>query len=169
MTESNPTRAGLLYPEREVLGAFADAAALRYDPAPRGLASAREAVSQYYADRGRDAPVSSILLTASTSEAYAYLFKLLTNPGDEVLVPRPSYPLFELLGAMESVNVKQYPLRYDGAWHIDFESLERAASERTRAVIVVSPNNPTGSFLKAEETRQVGRIRGPARRGDSCR
>jgi alanine-synthesizing transaminase len=165
LTGSNPTVAGFNYPDHEILSAFADSAALRYDPAPRGLPAAREAVSRYYAERGRDIPASRILLTASTSEAYAYLFKLLTNPGDEVLVPRPSYPLFEFLAAMESVAVNQYALRYDGAWHVDFDSLERAASERTRAVIVVNPNNPTGSFLKPEEARRLDEF--AARRGIS--
>jgi alanine-synthesizing transaminase len=163
LTGSNPTVAGFHYPEEEILGALADRAALRYDPAPRGLLAAREAVSRYYAERGREVPASRILLTASTSEAYAYLFKLLTNPADEVLVPRPSYPLFEFLATLESVVVKQYALRYDGAWHIDFDSLERAASERTRAAIVVNPNNPTGSFLKSAEAGRLGEF--AARRG----
>ena len=108
---------------------------LRYDPSPRGLLPAREAVARYYAERGREVAPSQILLTASTSEAYAYLFKLLTDPGDEILTPRPSYPLFEFLAALESVEVRQYPLRYDGAWHIDFAALERcdyAAHTRDR-------------------------------------
>ena len=153
LTESNPTRAGLVYPQSEILQALADPSALLYDPSPRGLLSAREAVSRYYTQHGIDAPASRIILTASTSEAYAYLFKLLTNPGDEVLVPRPSYPLFEFLASMESVIVKQYPLRYDGMWHIDYDSLERAVTPRTRAIVIVNPNNPTGSFLKREEAR----------------
>jgi alanine-synthesizing transaminase len=153
LTESNPTRAGFLYPQAEILDALADPAALLYDPTPQGLLSAREAVALYYAQRGIRAPASRILLTASTSEAYAYLFKLLTNPGDEVLVPRPSYPLFEFLATMESVAVRQYALRYDGAWHLDFDSLDSSITPRTRAVIVVNPNNPTGSFLKREEAR----------------
>lgn len=155
LTGSNPTRAGFIYPEREILDAFSDSAALRYEPSPRGLLSAREAVSRYYAQCGRDVPASRIVLTASTSEAYAYLFKLLADPGGEVLVPRPSYPLFEFLARMESVCVKQYSLRYDGAWHIDFDSLARAVSERTRALVVVNPNNPTGSFVKPGEARQL--------------
>ena len=119
------------------------------------MESAREAVAGYYAERGVEVPASRILLTASTSEAYSYLFKLLADPGDEVLVPRPSYPLFEFLAGLESVVVKQYPLRYDGVWHVDFEELERAASARTRAVVVVNPNNPTGSFLKREELARL--------------
>lgn len=151
LTESNPTRAGFEYPGDEILSAVADARSLRYDPSPRGLDSAREAVSAYYAERGVSADPSRILLTASTSEAYAYLFKLLADPGDEILVPRPSYPLFEFLAALESVQIRQYPLRYDGAWHVDFEALEHVAGARARAVVVVNPNNPTGSFLKREE------------------
>ena len=163
LTESNPTRAGFAYPAREILEALSDPASLRYDPSPRGLLPAREAVSRYYAERGAKVPASRIVLTASTSEAYAYLFKLLTNPGDEVLVPRPSYPLFEFLAAMESVAVKQYSLRYDGAWCIDFDSLELAVTDRTRAVVVVNPNNPTGSFVKRNEAQRLAEF--AARRG----
>ncbi len=147
LTESNPTRAGFKYPAEAILGGLADAHSIEYDPQPRGLLAAREAVSRYY----REVPPSRILLTASTSEAYAYLFKLLCDPGDEILSPRPSYPLFEFLAGLESVQVKQYPLRYDGAWHIDFDALRQAITPRTRAVVVVNPNNPTGSFLKREE------------------
>ena len=154
LTESNPTRAGITYP-REIADALADERALRYDPSPRGLASAREAVAKYYAQRGREVSPDQILLTASTSEAYAYLFKLLADPGDEILTPRPSYPLFEFLAGLESVQVKQYPLRYDGAWHVDFAALENMIGPRTRATVVVNPNNPTGSFLKPEECERL--------------
>src|SRR6185503_3462901 len=132
LTESNPTHAGLNYPGRELLEALADSRSLVYEPDPRGLLAAREAVSDYYAERGVDVPASRILLTASTSEAYSYLFKLLADPGDEILVPRPSYPLFDYLAAMESVRVIQYPLRYDGVWHIDFDGLAGAITPRTR-------------------------------------
>ena len=155
LTESNPTRGGFHYPERAILDALADPAALRYDPDPRGLDCAREAVSRYYAQRGAVVEPSQILLTASTSEAYAYLFKLLADPGDEVLIPRPSYPLFEFLARLESVAVRLYSLRYDGAWHIDFDSLEKAIDGRTRAVVVVNPNNPTGSFVKRDEAERL--------------
>jgi len=154
LTESNPTRAGFEYPREEILKALADPRALRYDPEPRGLLSAREAVASYYGD----VPASRILLTASTSEAYAYLFKLLCDPGDEVLSPRPSYPLFEFLAGLESVRIVQYPLRYDGVWHIDFEALEHSVTPRTRAIVVVNPNNPTGSFLKREEWSRLQRF-----------
>ena len=146
LTESNPTHAGLDYPADEILAAAFDKSILRYDPDPRGLYEAREAVAEHVG-----ADVSRIVLTASTSEAYSYLFKLLMDPGDEVLVPRPSYPLFDYLAELESVRVKQYPLRYDGAWHVDFAALEALLSERTRAIAVVNPNNPTGSFLKRDE------------------
>jgi hypothetical protein len=154
LTESNPTRAGLEYPREEILDALAGARVLRYDPDPRGLMSAREAVASYYGD----VSVSRILLTASTSEAYAYLFKLLCDPGDEILSPRPSYPLFEFLAGLESVRVVQYPLRYDGVWHIDFDALQRAITPRARAIVVVNPNNPTGSFLKREEWSRLQRF-----------
>jgi alanine-synthesizing transaminase len=150
LTVSNPTRAGISYPAA-ILDAIGNQQALRYDPAPRGLPSAREAVAAYYAERGRGVSPDRILLTASTSEAYAYLFKLLADPGDQILTPRPSYPLFEYLAALDSVSVRQYPLRYDGAWHVDFAELERAVTPRTRAVVVVNPNNPTGSFLNGED------------------
>jgi alanine-synthesizing transaminase len=155
LTESNPTRASLAYPGDELLAALADPRALLYDPDPRGLLAAREAVSQYYAQRGVDVPASRILLTASTSEAYSYLFKLLADAGDEILVPRPSYPLFDYLAAMESVTVRQYPLRYDGVWHIDFDELASAITPRTRAIVVVNPNNPTGSYLKRTEWERL--------------
>jgi len=155
LTESNPTRAGLQYPAAEIMAALADPCVLGYDPQPRGLLSAREAVTEYYARRGVEVAPSRILLTASTSEAYSYLFKLLTDPGDEILVPRPSYPLFDYLGAMESVDVRQYPLRYDGSWHIDFPALSSAITPRTRAIVVVNPNNPTGSYLKRAEWQRL--------------
>jgi aspartate/methionine/tyrosine aminotransferase len=150
LTESNPTHAGLHYPS-EIFRAFDDARMLAYEPAPAGTPAARQAVSAYYAARGHAVPVERILLTASTSEAYAYLFKLLTNPGDEILAPRPSYPLFEFLATMESVAVRQYPLVYHGGWSIDLRAVERALTPRTRAIVLVNPNNPTGSYVKRGE------------------
>jgi alanine-synthesizing transaminase len=150
LTESNPTQAGLAYPP-EIVRAFQDPRVLRYEPTPAGLSEPRQAVASYYAAQGNIIDTARILLTASTSEAYAYLFKLLCNPGDQVIVPRPSYPLFEFLGKLESVEVRQYALRYHGEWAIDMESLTTAISERTRAVVLVNPNNPTGSYLKPQE------------------
>jgi alanine-synthesizing transaminase len=162
LTQSNPTHAGLQYPP-EILRAFEDERSLVYDPAPAGVQPAREAVAGYYAARGCDVAPERILLTASTSEAYAYLFKLLCDPGDRVLVPRPSYPLFEFLANMESVEVSQYPLAYDGAWGIDVDAVAAAVTERTRAVVLVNPNNPTGSYVKRAEL--AGLVRLCAQRG----
>jgi aspartate/methionine/tyrosine aminotransferase len=150
LTESNPTHAGLRYPP-EIISAFDDPSMLTYEPAPAGMRAAREAVSAWYAARGHTVPVDRILLTASTSEAYAYAFKLLTNPGDEILVPRPSYPLFQFLADMESVSVRQYSLMYHGGWSIDLHSVARALTPRTRAIVLVNPNNPTGSYVKRSE------------------
>jgi alanine-synthesizing transaminase len=150
LTETNPTRAGLRAPA-DVLALLADPAALAYDPDPFGRRAAREAVAADAARRGAEVDAERVLLTASTSEAYAFAFKLLCDPGDAVLVPRPSYPLFEYLAGLESVDVRPYPLRYDGAWHVDAGDVAAAATPRTRAIVVVSPNNPTGSFVKAEE------------------
>jgi hypothetical protein len=157
LTESNPTRASLAYPA-ETLSAFGDPRALIYEPAPAGAAEARQAVASYYRARGRSLDISRILLTASTSEAYAYLFKLLANPGDQVLVPRPSYPLFEFLAHMESVEPRQYPLVYHGAWSIDLDALGGAITDRTRALVLVNPNNPTGSYVKRHELEALVRL-----------
>src|SRR5580700_4454008 len=150
LTESNPTHAGLAYPA-EIVQALADPRALRYDPQPAGALAAREAVCRYYAETSYAVEPEQVLLTASTSEAYAYLFKLLADPGDEVLVPRPSYPLFEYLASMETLRVVPYPLVYHGGWSIDCDALAAAITERTRAIVLVNPNNPTGSFLKRAE------------------
>jgi alanine-synthesizing transaminase len=152
LTESNPTAAGFEYPADSILAALADPRSMQYEPASAGLQAAREAVSEYYSGHtvGRVDP-HRILLTASTSEAYAFVFKLLADPGDEVLVPCPSYPLFDFLAALDAVRVKQYPLVYDGAWVIDFDALARAVTPRSRAIVLVNPNNPTGSFLKGSE------------------
>ena len=157
LTESNPTRAGLAYPQ-EIVNAFQDPRMLVYEPAPAGMEEAKQAVSAYYALRGHAVDISRILLTASTSEAYAYLFKLLCNPGDEVLVPRPSYPLFEFLANLESVAVGQYPLMFHGGWIIDLQALENAITKRTKAIVLVNPNNPTGSFVKRPELLALQRL-----------
>jgi hypothetical protein len=146
LTESNPTHAALSYPP-DLPHAFEDPRILSYDPQPAGALHAREAVSAYYSARGSQIAPGRILLTASTSEAYSYLFKLLCDPSGEVLVPRPSYPLFEFLADMESVKVRTYPLRYHGSWSMEPPEL----TDRTRAVVLVNPNNPTGSFIKRSE------------------
>src|SRR5262245_6557533 len=154
LTESNPTSVGLDYPA-DLLAPLAETGALRYEPRAFGAPAARAAVAEDFARRGSPVDPSRVLLTASTSEAYAFLFKLLCDPGDEVLVPRPSYPLFEYLAALESVNARHYPLQYDGEWHLDIDAVAEASTARTRAIVVVSPNNPTGSFLKREESQRL--------------
>lgn len=150
LTESNPTRVGLNYPP-ELLVPLGSPRALVYDPQPLGLREAREAVSLEFARRGLVVPPERVALTASTSEAYALLFKLLCDAGDSVLVPQPSYPLFEHLTVLESVIARPYRLEYHGSWRIDLDHLSAAIDGSTRAVLVVSPNNPTGSFLHADD------------------
>ncbi len=154
LTESNPTRAGLEYPQ-DLLAPLGHRRGLVYAPQAFGLAEARRAVAAEYARRGVTADAERIVMTASTSEAYSLLFKLLAASGDEVLVPRPSYPLFEMLTALDGLVARPYDLEYHGMWSIDFASLERAVGPRTRALLVVSPNNPTGSFLAREELGRV--------------
>jgi aspartate/methionine/tyrosine aminotransferase len=150
LTESNPTRAGFQYPD-DLLAPLADARGLLYEPRPFGLPDARQAVARDYARRGMSVAADRILLTASTSEAYSVLFKLLADAGDEVLVPRPSYPLFDHLTRLDLVTPKPYDMEYHGSWSIDVGSVERAMTSRTRALLLVSPNNPTGSFATADE------------------
>lgn len=150
LTESNPTRAEIPY-AADLLAALAHPDALRYDPNPRGLPAARAAVAADYARRGLAVGPERLLLTASTSEAYALVFKLLCDPGDAILVPRPGYPLFDYLAGLEPVRVDHYPLEYDREWRLDPLAVERAARPETRAVVVVNPGNPTGSFLKRDE------------------
>jgi aspartate/methionine/tyrosine aminotransferase len=151
LTEANPTRAGLAWPPARLaaalLGAGPDLAA--YDPDPRGAPDARAAVAGYLRGRGCEVAPERILLTASTSEAYGFLLKLLCDPGDEVLVPAPAYPLLDLLAGLEAVALRRYPLRYDGEWHLDLDALEAAIGPRTRAVLLVSPSNPVGAVASA--------------------
>lgn len=151
LTESNPTRAGIPYADQAILSALGDPGALRYTPDPRGIASARQAVVAALGLGAHGIDAERVLLTASTSEAYAHLFKLLCDPGDEVLIPAPSYPLFEYLARFENVTTVPYRLAYDGAWHVDLDALRRAKTSRTRAVVIVTPNNPTGSFVSRDE------------------
>jgi alanine-synthesizing transaminase len=149
LSASNPTAVGLPYPPG-ILDALADDRALHYEPHPLGLRSAREAVAAEFARRGAMVDPDHLVLSASTSEAYSWLFKLLCDPGDAVLVPRPSYPLFEYLSALEGVRTVQYPLVYHGRWEVDVDAMA-SAPDNTRAVLAVSPNNPTGSFLGARD------------------
>lgn len=158
LTASNPTECGFSYDGASILKALITPAVLKYHPDPRGLAAARTAVTEYYSHRGDKVPVDDLILTVSTSEAYSYAFRLLCNPGDEVLVPTPSYPLFDFLADIQDVTLVRYPLIYDHGWQIDFHALEAAITPRTRAVIVVHPNNPTGHFTKAPEIEKLNSI-----------
>ena len=155
LTVSNPTQVGLCYPNQEVARAFADAAASPYQPAPFGLSSARAAVVADYARRGVEVDVNQVVLTASSSESYALLFKLLGDPGQSVLCPEPSYPLFEYLARLEGLRPQPYRLRFDGHWHIDFASLDLADAA---AIILVSPNNPTGSFVSDDDFDRLAQL-----------
>ena len=154
LTISNPTIAGLPYDEGAVTRALADARAMRYEPLPFGLDSAREAAAK---ELSRTTPVDAerVFLTASSSEAYSFVFKLLCDPGDDVAICAPSYPLFEHLAKLESVGVSPYRLAYDGAWHVDLDSLARSIGEKTRAIVIVHPNNPTGSFVSKAELAKM--------------
>jgi alanine-synthesizing transaminase len=151
LTASNPTRCGFEYDSAAILGALRDPAALTYDPNPKGSFKARAAVAAYYAEHEAAINPEHIFLTTSTSEAYSFLFRLLCDPGDEVLIARPSYPLFDFLADLDDVSLAAYPLFYDYGWHLDPEALRQRITPRTRAIVVVHPNNPTGHFTKAEE------------------
>jgi alanine-synthesizing transaminase len=164
LTESNPTRVGLPYPAEALRAALAGAAAATYAPAALGLASARAAVAAEYGRAGEAVDPARVVLTASSSESYGFLFKLCCDPGDAVLVPEPSYPLFEYLARLDAVVPVPYRLAFDGVWHVDFASVAdalasaRAAGARPRAVVVVNPNNPTGSFLKRDELARLATV-----------
>lgn len=156
LTASNPTRCGFAYPEAEIASALISDGIFTYEPDPRGLASARRVVS---ADvfAGAVSP-EHLVLTASTSEAYAWVFKILCEAGDEVLVPAPSYPLLDFIAQGESVSLKRYPLAFDSEWHLDLAALEREITPRSRIVVVVQPNNPTGSFLSRAEIHSLREV-----------
>ena len=156
LTISNPTVCGFAYPD--VLKDLVAAGALVYDADPRGMRSAREAVAGYYAEHGATVDPDAMVLTTSTSEAYGYLFKLLCDPGDEVLVAQPSYPLFDFLADLQDVTLRSYPLFYDYGWWIDFAELERRIGSRTRAILVVHPNNPTGHWTGEAERVRLAEI-----------
>ena len=166
LTASNPTVAGLSPSEEEIGEALATPGSGSYSPHPRGSAAAREAVSAHYGERGANVPPDRIVLTSSTSEAYGHLFKLLGDPGDAVLVPEPSYPLFDHLVRLEALSETPYALRpspLDGRWRVDFASVERGISDECRAILTVHPNNPTGNFLAHDERRQLASLLDPGR------
>jgi alanine-synthesizing transaminase len=160
LTVSNPTRAELHYDEEAIMQALIQPDALEYDPQPKGMLCARKAVTDYYRKQHEEFDVDpeAVVLTTSTSEGYSYVFRLLCNPDDEILVPKPSYPLFEFLAGLQDVKLVPYPLLYDHGWQIDFPSLYKAASHRTRAVLVVHPNNPTGSYVSGTEREELNRF-----------
>lgn len=159
LTVSNPTRCGLQYDTEAILSAFQDPSALTYEPQSKGLLSARREVAHYYLD-GHKASIDpeSIILTTSTSEAYSFVFKLLCNPLDEILVAKPSYPLVDFLAELQDVALIPYSLQYAHGWMVDFNSIERALTDRTRAILLVHPNNPTGSYLSPEEISRLNAI-----------
>ena len=163
LTASNPTTIGLQYREEELLAALPNPEALIYEPQPKGLLSAREAIAAYYAERGSHISPDDLILTTSTSEAYSFVFRLLCDPGDRVLVPAPSYPLFDFLADLQDVKLVPYELVYDHGWQIDFHSIQTAlqrasaADHKCRALLVVHPNNPTGSYVKAHEADELNR------------
>jgi hypothetical protein len=155
LTESNPTHCGFAFDKQAILEALANPQALSYTPDPRGLLLARQAVASYYAERGIAVDPGQIFLTTSTSEAYSYVFRLLADPGDTILVPQPSYPLFDFLAGLSDVRVTPYPLIYDQGWQIDFPRIEKRLEARARALLVVHPNNPTGSFVRRRELAEL--------------
>jgi alanine-synthesizing transaminase len=158
LTVSNPTECGFEYDSAAILGALSNPAALSYEPNPKGLESARRAVAGYYADHQENVSADDIFLTTSTSEAYTCVFRTLCDPGDELLIPSPSYPLFDFLAEIQDVSLVRYPLVYDHGWQIDFHALEQAITLRTRGIIVVHPNNPTGHFTKSAEIAKLNSI-----------
>jgi alanine-synthesizing transaminase len=155
LTASNPTTCGFAYDPASILGPLNDPQALHYEPNPMGLFPAREAVSRYYRGHGAIVDAEQILLTTSTSEAYSFLFRLLCDPGDEVLIGQPGYPLFDFLAQLDDVRLVPYELFYDHGWHLDLEALRGRVTPRTRAIALVHPNNPTGHFTLATERAAV--------------
>ena len=161
LSASNPTECDFDYDRQAILRALSNPDSLSYDPDPKGLLSARRAVAEYYSARGTTVPAEDIVLTTSTSEAYSFVFRLLCNPGDELLIPEPSYPLFSFLADIQDVKLVGYPLLYDHGWQIDFHALQQAVTSRTRGIIVVNPNNPTGHFCKSAEMQKLNEICSP--------
>lgn len=159
LTASNPTRCGFHYDDESILSAFHNSTTLQYDPQPKGTLTARHEVARYYLhDHQTAVDPESLFLTTSTSEAYSYVFRLLANPGDELLLPKPSYPLFEFLAGLQDIQLVPYALEYAHGWFIDFQSLERAITPRTRAILLVHPNNPTGSYVQPEERDRLNAL-----------
>jgi alanine-synthesizing transaminase len=158
LTCSNPTEVAIAYPSSEILKAISNPAAMKYQPDPRGLLAARKAVASSYRKQSVEIPTSRLFLVASTSEAYSYVLKLMCNSGDEILVPHPSYPLFDYLTQVNDVVTKPYQLRYNDGWQVDLDSLRSAVTRKTRAIVLIHPHNPTGMVLKENEFRAIVNI-----------
>jgi len=158
LTDSNPMNCGFSYPKNEIIASLAEDANLCYTPAPRGNLQTREAICRYYEEKRLNVVPEQIFLTASTSEAYSYLFRLLVDPGEGVLFPCPSYPLFSFLGDLNDVRVDTYPLVYQKQWSIDLQGMCRAICNDTKAVVLVNPNNPTGSFIRRNELEEINTL-----------
>jgi alanine-synthesizing transaminase len=158
LTISNPTRIGITYDANAILNSLRNDRSLDYDPQPKGLQTAREAVADYYRARGEIVDPESLVLTSGTIEGYSHGFCLLANPDDEILVPKPSYPLFDFLAELQDVRLIPYPLLYDHGWQIDFHSLEKAIGPATRAIVLVNPNNPTGCYVSTAERERLNDI-----------
>jgi alanine-synthesizing transaminase len=161
LTASNPTTCGFQYDEAAILGALRDPASLRYEPEPKGMLAARAAVARYYREKGGvEVDPERLILTTGTSEAYSFLFRLLCEPGDEVLIAHPSYPLFDFLATIQDVKLRPFQIVYDHGWQIDFHSLQKEIGARTKAIVLVHPNNPTGHFVGAHEAEKLNAICG---------
>jgi aspartate/methionine/tyrosine aminotransferase len=163
LTISNPTECSISYPVKKIFSALSNPQGVHYSPDPHGLLTARQAVKDYYKERAADIDEENIFITASTSEAYSLLFTLLCNPGETILAPRPSYPLFEFLAQLTGVTLKYYPLQYEGGWYMDTETIARSVTTATKAIIMVHPHNPTGMFIKKHEYSQIIEIAGKHR------
>ena len=169
LTESNPTKTGFEYDYTAMQEALAGPAAATYEPHALGLPEARQSVSEYYLERGVIVPADRVWLTSGSSEAYSHLFRLLADPGDEILSPVPSYPLLNLLADLNDVQLVLYPLLYDHGWQLDLDALAAKITSRSRAIVVVSPNNPTGSLLAAGQLERLIELGPRPRASDHCR
>jgi alanine-synthesizing transaminase len=158
LTASNPTECGFQYATHALMRALCSPRTIEYTPDPRGLETARRAVATYYSARNIKLSLEKLLLTTSTSEGYSFVFRLLCNPGDEFLIPSPSYPLFDFLADLQDIKLVRYPLVYDHGWQIDLHALEQAITPRTRGIIIVNPNNPTGHFIKPAELAAINQL-----------
>jgi alanine-synthesizing transaminase len=155
LTQSNPTRCGFRYLDSHMLDPLMRADALVHHPSPKGLTEPREAIAAYYRSQGFEVDPFHICIVAGTSDAYSYLFRMLLEPGESLLVPSPSYPLLDFIARLNDVTLKSYPLHYDDRWWVDIDAIRETADDRTRAIVIINPNNPTGSFVSKGEMRDI--------------